>query len=225
MLDDLLGHRISKNVIDKLEKQLKIPEGFLARLPGEDDWSFIIKLHAIFEASLSELLAAVLGRPELEQVFSNLELNAHKSGKLAFASALKLLSPETRLFLRTLSEERNKMVHDISRVTLDLNAYFSNIDKNQLEKYTAAYGFWTPAREFSYKGRQIHRAQFVKENPKLAIFGAALFTLMLFYIQLKLSGSRSLEELATHVADFLGVAENDEVYSQLLSLCAEHAVH
>jgi len=38
--------------IPKLEEDLSIQNGFFNNLLKEDDWSFIIKIHALFESSL-----------------------------------------------------------------------------------------------------------------------------------------------------------------------------
>ena len=42
--------------IVEFEKKLGVPSGFVKKLLDEDDWSFIIKLHALFEASCAHLL-------------------------------------------------------------------------------------------------------------------------------------------------------------------------
>jgi len=40
----------------ELEKAVGVRAGFFYRLLEEDDWSFVIKLHALFEAVCSHLL-------------------------------------------------------------------------------------------------------------------------------------------------------------------------
>lgn len=47
--------------VEELVKELGLPEGFYAELLGEDDWSFIIKLHALMEAAVTGLIVAALG--------------------------------------------------------------------------------------------------------------------------------------------------------------------
>jgi hypothetical protein len=51
--------KIPKNIKD-IERDLGLPIGFLVTLKEEDDWSFIIKLHALFEAAYSHLLSQTL---------------------------------------------------------------------------------------------------------------------------------------------------------------------
>ena len=42
--------------LDELESNIGVEQGFFDRLLHEDDWSFVIKLHAVFEAVVTHLL-------------------------------------------------------------------------------------------------------------------------------------------------------------------------
>jgi len=57
--------------LEELETRLCLPMGFCEGLRREDDWSFIIKLHALLEAALTALLAAKIGQ-ELHATFARL---------------------------------------------------------------------------------------------------------------------------------------------------------
>ena len=48
-----------------LGTDIGLPIGFLEGLRAEDDWSFIIKVHALIEAAVSHLLCSVLGKATL----------------------------------------------------------------------------------------------------------------------------------------------------------------
>jgi len=97
----------------ELEREIGIPPGFLARLPEQDDWSFVVKLHALIEAAATHLLVAKLDYPELAEVLSNMELSNRKTGKLAFIKALELVDSDCRAWVQKLSELRNLLVHDV----------------------------------------------------------------------------------------------------------------
>jgi len=47
---------------DWLEKELELPHRFIFRLTEEDDWSFIIKTHALIEAALTNQLSSSIIR-------------------------------------------------------------------------------------------------------------------------------------------------------------------
>ena len=82
--------------IENLEESLRrieidcgLPEGFCFGLLHEQSWSFVIKLHAILEAAVSQLLVNVFDRKELSKVFAELQMSNFKTGKLAFVRSLR----------------------------------------------------------------------------------------------------------------------------------------
>lgn len=64
--------------LEELESRVGVSPGFFRCLLDEDDWSFVIKLHALFEAACTHLLLYHFKEPNLARVFSRLEL----SGKI-----------------------------------------------------------------------------------------------------------------------------------------------
>lgn len=123
---------------ESLEKELNLPENFLQNLLEEDDWSFIIKLHALMEASVSYLLVHHFGDSRLSKIFEHLELSDAKKGKIAFVSELELLPSENRRFLRRLSELRNILVHNVINVKFNLENYVNGLNKDQFSNFLKA---------------------------------------------------------------------------------------
>ena len=128
MVSHLLG-----DLVPLLEAKLGIKPGFFESLDDEDenDWSFVIKLHSLIEASVSHLLTEQLRRPELSELFSRLDISNKKTGKAAFVEALALLDKPERRFMSSLSELRNKLVHDVRNVTFDFVQYVENMNTDQ----------------------------------------------------------------------------------------------
>ena len=134
------------------EERLKIKKGFYVGLLLEkDDWSFIIKLHALVEAALSHLLAELIGlavkdylpdekKPEgLEEVFSWLELSNKRTGKVAFVKALDIFPKEHRRFIHSPSELRNQLVHDVRNVSFSFSEYLEGLDKEKRNAFILAF--------------------------------------------------------------------------------------
>ena len=111
--------------VHEIEKDLTIPKGFFWSLLKEDDWSFIIKLHSLIEAAITHLLVKEIARPELENIFANLELSNYRTGKMVFLKDLGLLKPYHK-YVQELSAIRNDFVHNISNVTVSLKEYLDN---------------------------------------------------------------------------------------------------
>src|SRR2546421_5756295 len=121
--------------VTDFEKELGLHKGFFVNLLLKgDDWSFVIKLHALVEASVAHTVAATCGEKLLD-VFSRLELSSDTMGKLAFAKALKLLDEGERKFIRRLSEIRNAFAHDVRQAETTLDEYVSKLNPNQLKSF------------------------------------------------------------------------------------------
>jgi hypothetical protein len=146
-----------------LEKDLKIPVGFFMNLLQENDWSFIIKTHAVIEAAVSQALASILDE-KLLPVFRRLELSDERTGKIIFAKHLDILKPNQYKFVKRLSELRNRVVHNIKEIDFDLQAYVASLDKNQRRSLlnTLASGLTDKAREW--------RAELFIDSPKVEIW-------------------------------------------------------
>jgi DNA-binding MltR family transcriptional regulator len=141
--------KMSNNEIDKdideavknLEKNLQIKNGFFDSLYQEDDWSFIIKAHAIIEASISSLLTEYFGKEKLIDIFSRIELSNKSYGKIIFIKDLNLLYKEERRFISSLSEIRNKLVHNIKEIDFSIKAFVDSLNKDKKRIFINSFGY------------------------------------------------------------------------------------
>ena len=129
------------HLIQKIERGLELPDGFLVRLLNErDDWSFIIKTHALVESAVNHALVAKLRKREVSNVIARLALSNESTGKLALVKSLGLLEREHRTFIRWLSELRNHIVHDVRNVDFQLNAYADELDSREPRLFRKRFG-------------------------------------------------------------------------------------
>jgi len=129
---------IDKGILE-LQRQIGLGEAFFAHLLDEDDWSFIIKLHALIEAACTHLLNFHFKEPGLRTLLSRLELSNTTSGKIAFLKAVGLLGKEERRYIRALSELRNNLVHDVRNQKFDLNDTVDNFDQKALRNFAISF--------------------------------------------------------------------------------------
>ena len=182
-LEDSLG---------RLERDCDLPSGFCLGLLRESDWSFVIKLHALLETAVSQLLIYSLARKELADVFASLEMSHSKTGKLAFVKALGLLPKAHLDFIRALSELRNQLVHRVKNVGFEIIGYFS-VERSKrsaadCRKLADKWGFGLqdgdkrpePVARYHFKVKDetsgaLHtRETFFFLNPKLVILFSAM---------------------------------------------------
>jgi len=125
--------------IQKLELKIGAKKGFFGRIFDEDDWSFIIKLHALVEAACTHLLLFHFREPQLSDVIARLELSNNTIGKLAFLKSLNLLGKSNRRYIRSLSELRNSLVHDIRNTVFSLEKMVSSLSSKELKNFTLKF--------------------------------------------------------------------------------------
>lgn len=165
--------------VARFEQELGLPVGFYVNLlVKEDDWSFVIKLHALVEAAVSHLLATNCG-DKLLDVFVRLELSNDTTGKLAFAKALDIIDADERKFVRKLSEIRNSFAHDVRQAGATLPAFVSKLDGNQLKAFRDAVG--PGVDPFEVGGVKVPEIDFVRDNPKACIWLRGLFLISFAY--------------------------------------------
>jgi hypothetical protein len=141
--DEAEYEEFNKNFAKWLNESVGISSKLLASLDNDDDWTFIIKMHGILEAGLNHLILSRLHEPNMVDVVSHLETNDRRSGKIAFIKAYNLLSDDACLFVRMLSEVRNRAVHDIKNFDLNLRTYLDSLDPQQQKNWKIALTSWS----------------------------------------------------------------------------------
>lgn len=105
------------------QEKLGLPRSFIMALIDEEDWGFIIKLHAVIEAAiersvLERCFTKGFGRKDerVEKIAARLSFDGRVS-KLAFAEAFGLLTSTSVAFCRALNQMRNQYAHKISNLS------------------------------------------------------------------------------------------------------------
>jgi len=111
---------------DRLEKYLNIPSGFLEKLINEDDWSFIIKSHAIIKASITDIVVENTDK-RLIKVINRLPFSGGQTSKLSLAIDLELVDDYSREFIKLLSELRNQLVHNVNYLAFTFDKYIKEL--------------------------------------------------------------------------------------------------
>lgn len=162
--------------IPKLESKLGIEVGFFNKIGDEEDWALIIKLHALIESAVSELLTGVLKKETLKDTFSMLELSNKRTGKMAFINALGLLGDAERRYISSLSELRNKLVHNIKNVNYQLHEEVEGMDKHQFQQFVRKFN--TLAADIDDNIRNLFR-----HDPARALWYGGMSVLGMIYLK------------------------------------------
>ncbi len=123
----------------ELESNIGVKHGFFERLLDEDDWSFIIKLHAVFEAVITHLLTYHFQEEALGDLFARLELSNKTTGKIAFMKAIGWMGKNNRRYISSLSELRNTLVHDVRNCSFNLKEIVGKYSEKELKAFTVTF--------------------------------------------------------------------------------------
>ena len=175
--------------LDALERDLGLPNEFFDSLLEEDDWSFIIKIHALVESAVTYMLAHQPGLRALGDVLGRLDLNDPKKGKVAVAKALNLLDPGDRSFIRALAELRNDLVHNISSVNFDLGHYVHSRDSQQKKSFAFSFSVGLDKKQLETDDLKYNTIKFIIANPKFSIWLSTMCFLSLIYLKKELGRS------------------------------------
>ncbi len=170
-----------QKAINEIEDEVGIPKGFFKDLLDEDDWSFIIKIHALVEALISFQIVKSLHKEELSSVISFLELSNNRTGKLAFVKNLDILPKKFRRFIKNLSEIRNAFTHNVSNIGVTIDEYFKTLSKQKRKEYVE--GVCLGRKEnIELPGVSISYTKFVRENLKIGIWYGCMGLIYEIYI-------------------------------------------
>lgn len=154
--------------ITELMIQIGVPEEFFSNLLKENDWSFVIKLHALIEAACTQLLIHHLNNPSLADIISRIELSDKTKGKLALLKATNLLNKEYRTYINSLSEIRNKFVHDVRNCVLSLDDLLSQMDEKKFNEFTLNFSPYEKSTNEKYDIDSLKER--AEKHPKIHIF-------------------------------------------------------
>jgi hypothetical protein len=170
---ELMNTKYFRDFLGWLPKTLGVSEEFVARIERDDDWTFIIKIHALIEAGLNHAITKVVNKPELADIISQLDTGDRRYGKLAFAEALEILSKQERGFIRILSKLRNDLVHKIKNVDFVFSTWLQPMQsaarKSLIETISAGV-----TESVTHEGKTMSNVQFCDRYPRQAILANAM---------------------------------------------------
>jgi hypothetical protein len=146
---------------------------------------------------VTHILTVFVGEPRLKSLFARLDMSAPTTGKVAVAKDLGLLTDDRdRRFIRSLSELRNDLVHDVRYVAFTFASHVAQMDEAQIKAFRKKFDTWSISETHEIADVKIPVLQFFKENPKLAIWYSAVNTLGILYgvQQIRLDVRRQREE-------------------------------
>ena len=156
---------LMKSVTKNVSGELKEKTDYILALRDDDDWSMIIKSHALIESLVTELLLAKTEEPKLRSLMERLPLSDEQIGKVKVAKDYGLLSSGERAFIKKLSTLRNDLVHKFENVDFDLSTHVTTLDHNQQKAWKSTFTWFQQEKEASS-----NLAKAAIEHPKTTVW-------------------------------------------------------
>lgn len=164
------------------EERLGLPVGFYDSLLKNDDWSFVVKLNALFEAACTEALVARLACPEIADNLARLDFADNKKGKVRLCFELNIINDEQRLALNDLAELRNDLVHKIENVNFSFDQYVQRLSKGRQETLVKRWGR-NLNDTLSFGDVTVAKSDFILKNLKFVIWMSCADTLACLHLE------------------------------------------
>lgn len=179
------AEELIKHSLTSTTEEVKEKTKFMLSLLHTDDWSMIIKSHALIEMIVTELIIAQTEEAKLKPFIERLPLSDNQTGKLKIVKDYNLLTNEQCAFIKKLSELRNLIVHKFENVNFNLKNHVDSFDTNQKKSWGKAITWHTDDQKTKKEWEQISITQ-----PSLGLW----FSTYMF-ISLTIVTTKELESL------------------------------
>ncbi|MBM4973557.1 hypothetical protein HYO27_22635 [Vibrio parahaemolyticus] len=167
----------------------------LFRIFEDDDWSFVIKMHAFIEAMVTELLLTQIDDDRIRPTIERLPLSDEQAGKLKMAKDLDLLDASERKFIKMFSSLRNNLAHRIENTDFTFAEYIESLDKNQRKAWAETISWYAKDDTKSY-----YQENALKHPKMVILLGIYIMSGLKTVIEMELKGLREINEMANETA-------------------------
>ncbi|HFQ4887541.1 TPA: hypothetical protein ACGU4A_004882, partial [Vibrio vulnificus] len=166
--------------------------GTLFKIYEEDDWSFVIKMHAFIEAMVTELLLTQINDDRIRPTIERLPLSDEQAGKLKMAKDLDLLDANERKFIKMFSNLRNNLAHRIENMEFTFDSYIGSLDKNQKKAWADTISWYAKEDTKAY-----YQENALKHPKMVILLGIFIMSGLKKIMEMELIGFREINDLAT----------------------------
>lgn len=175
--------------------EFNLKPGFSESILSDNDWGFVIKLHALLEAAMTDLITQRFNEPLLRKIISELGTSSESFSKSSVLKQLNLMSQTQRAFVRAFSRLRNSFAHDIARVGSTIQDYCEENETRDKELVKAAADILSEYKILQRKHGELNKI--VSHSLRFSIgFAAILVTVEVVKASKKLQLEKMNKEIA-----------------------------
>jgi len=159
--------------VKQLEERFDLPTGFLENLQHEDDWSFVIKLHAVIESTLTWCIEDTLTPLGLGDLCQNIDLSGGRVNKLSVARSLSLVEDDHVRVVKMISKIRNRIAHNIRNVRFNFTDFIEKAPHSEKNEFSSSMALLFPEDFRSKENLKVIKTT-ILQKPKEVIFANAI---------------------------------------------------
>ena len=114
-----------------------LPDSFLEDLLKGDDWTFILRLHALLETAITWSLEVHFQPHPIGDFLTKLNLSGKGSSKLELADQLGILDQDSNKFISGINSIRNRLAHNIRNLSFDLERYVDELSPEHRKQFVS----------------------------------------------------------------------------------------
>ena len=115
----------------------ELPDSFLEDLLQGDDWTYIIRLHALLETAITWALEIHLQPHPIGDFLARLNFAGRGSSKLELAEQLGILDQDSRKYVSGINTIRNRLAHNIRHLRFDLARYVEDLSEEHRRQFVS----------------------------------------------------------------------------------------
>ena len=128
--------KFMNDLADTIRQETSSINEFFAEIVKDNDWSFVIKAHALIETIINKLLIKKIGELAETRSFTTIPL----SKKIDMLHEIGICSKNDKQFLKYISALRNKLVHNSDNLKFTFDEYFKKMSQNQEKEFFRILG-------------------------------------------------------------------------------------
>lgn len=166
--------------VEEISAELKLKLDFLLSIGNDNDWSFIIKSHALIESVITELIISRIEEIEIKPIIERMPLHDDQVSKMRIVKIYGLMTDDQIKFVKKLSEIRNDIVHKFDNIDFTFTNYISQLDKNQRKSWTKLINWYDIEEKNKVKMQDLSLSQ-----PSIAVWISLIQLVSLMVINIK----------------------------------------
>lgn len=151
---------------EQLAEELGLPRYFARKLWDEDDWSFVVKAHALIEGAVKHGLTSHFRDQKIDHFIGK---RLSHSSRVELAKECAAIDNQFIAGLHSLACLRNHIVHDPSMVSFCFADYLKSPQNARRLRDVVEIDIEYVRKTVALGGQQIVLRDLLMENPKLAI--------------------------------------------------------